>query len=220
MKVCTDSCLFGAWVTEQMKEHEIATALDIGAGTGLLSLMFAQKNTSVIDTIEIDTAAAEQAKENTLLSPWHHRINIINKSLQEFIPIHQYDFIFSNPPFFEDDLQASNSKKNNAKHSTSITLQELISFISIHLTLNGSGAVIIPYHRIDYFQSQLNKLDFYFNKLALVKQTPYHPYFRAMIIFSKTKIEKFERKEIVIHDANRNYTTEFAALLKDYYLKL
>ena len=220
MKVCTDSCLFGAWVTEQMKDHEIANTLDIGTGTGLLSLMFAQKNTSAIDTIEIDTAAAEQAKENTLLSPWHQRINIINQSLQEFIPIHQYDFIFSNPPFFEDDLQALNNQKNKAKHSTALTLQELISFISIHLTLNGSGAVIIPYHRIDYFQSQLNKLDFYFNKLALVKQTPHHPYFRAMIIFSKTKIEKFERKEIVIHDANRNYTTEFAALLKDYYLKL
>jgi len=220
MKVCTDSCLFGAWVTEQLKDNKIATTLDIGTGTGLLSLMFAQKNTSAIDTIEIDAAAAEQAKENTLLSPWHQRINIINQSLQEFIPTHQYDFIFSNPPFFEDDLQALNIKKNKAKHSTALTLQELISFMSTHLNLNGSGAVIIPYHRLDYFQSQLNKLDFYFNKLALVKQTANHPYFRAMILFSRTKIEKYESKEIIIHDANRNYTAEFAVLLKDYYLNL
>lgn len=217
MKVCTDSCLFGAWIAEQSKEKANERVLDIGAGTGLLSLMYAQKSDSKIDAIEIDVDAATQAKENINASSWKNKINVINESLLNFQPAYSYDFIFSNPPFFEDDLISANEQKNRAKHNTSLTLKDLISFISNHLKSDGAGALLIPYHRLDYLKSLLNESDFHIQNLTLVKQTVKHTYFRAMVLFSNNNVIK-DDDDIIIHEDDRKYTQEFINLLKDYYL--
>ena len=217
MKVCTDSCLFGAWIAEHNKEKANERVLDIGAGTGLLSLMYAQKLDSIIDAIEIDIDAANQAKENVNASPWKNKINVINESLLNFHRACSYDFIFSNPPFFEDDLMSANEQKNKAKHNTSLTLKELITFISKHLKSDGAGALLIPYNRLEYLKLLFNKCDFHINHLTLVKQTGKHPYFRAMLLFSKNKVIR-DDDEIIIHEDDRKYTQEFINLLKDYYL--
>lgn len=220
MKVCTDSCLFGAWIAEQNKGKAIESVLDIGAGTGLLSLMYAQKSNTKIDAIEIDIDAATQAIENVNASPWKDKINIINESLLKFHPVHSYDFIFSNPPFFEDDLISSNEQKNNAKHNTSLTLKDLISFISKHLKSDGEGALLIPYHRLDYLKSLLIDCEYNINQVTLVKQTAKHDFFRGMVNFSRKECNEYVSNEIVIKDADGNYTSDFVDLLKAYYLHL
>jgi tRNA1Val (adenine37-N6)-methyltransferase len=220
MKVCTDSCLFGAWIAEQSKEKANERVLDIGGGTGLLSLMYAQKSDSKIDAIEIDIDTATQAKENINASPWKNKINVINQSLLNFRPAHLYDFIFSNPPFFEDDLMSANEQKNTAKHNTSLTLKDLISFISKHLKSDGAGALLIPYHRLEHLKVLLINCDFHINHLTIVKQTDNHSYFRTMVIFSRKQYNEYVSKEIVIKDSNGNYTADFIELLKEYYLKL
>ena len=220
MKVCTDSCLFGAWIAEQNKGKAIESVLDIGAGTGLLSLMYAQKSKPKIDAIEIDIDAATQAIENVNSSAWKDKINIINESLLKFQPAHSYDFIFSNPPFFEDELISSNEQKNNAKHNTSLTLKDLISFISKNLKSVGAGALLIPYHRLNYLKSLLIDCDFHINQHTLVKQTYNHDYFRAMVNFSRKACNEYVNNEIVIKDADGNYTSDFIDLLKEYYLHL
>ena len=117
MKVCTDSCLFGAWVAKNIQNITLEKVLDIGAGTGLLSLMLAQQKDCNIDAIEIDQNASEQAKENIQSTHWKNNIKIINQSLLEFKSDYEYDFIFSNPPFFEDDLLSDDNKKNQASDS-------------------------------------------------------------------------------------------------------
>jgi tRNA1Val (adenine37-N6)-methyltransferase len=220
MKVCTDSCLFGAWIAEQSKEKANERVLDIGAGTGLLSLMYAQKSDSKIDAIEIDIDAAIQAKENINASSWKNKINVINESLLNFQPAYSYDFIFSNPPFFEDDLISANEQKNKAKHNTSLTLKDLISFISNHLNSDGAGALLIPYHRLENLKSLLNEFNFHIHRITLVKQSIKHHYFRAMLNFSGKECNEYVTKEIVIKDSDGNYTDEFIELLKEYYLKL
>ena len=106
MKVCTDACLLGAWTAGRIQnlKLKIKNALDIGTGTGLLSLMLAQKNANVkIDAIEIDEAAAEQAKENFDNSPWKERLNIYHTSIQQFANSTQkkYDIIICNRPFLK-----------------------------------------------------------------------------------------------------------------------
>lgn len=101
MKVTTDGCLFGAWVSEKVRDQksEIRTALDVGSGTGLLSLMFAQKNPSLtIDAIEMDEEAAQQAQENIGSSPWKNNINLVQADARTFQYPQQYDIIISNPP--------------------------------------------------------------------------------------------------------------------------
>jgi len=217
MKVCTDSCLFGAWIVQLIKDREmnVSNALDIGSGTGLLSLMVAQHFNIKIDAIEIDTLAANQAKDNVSISSWPNSINIINTSMQSFNPNIQYDFIFSNPPFFEDDLQSNDESKNAAKHSTTLTLTELINFIKNNSS--GFSAIIIPSHRYDYIESILNNAGLFINEMMFVKQTTKHDYFRAMLLFSKNKSEK-KFTEICIYDENRIYTKSFTELLKEYYL--
>lgn len=100
MKVCTDACLFGAWVANKVQKLKPNSVLDVGAGTGLLSLILAQKTDAIIHAVEIDDEAAKQAEDNFKSSPWSNRIKIINQPVQNIKITGKYDFILSNPPFF------------------------------------------------------------------------------------------------------------------------
>src|SRR5690349_20415880 len=90
MKVTTDACLFGAYVAEKITNLKMGfrdtsiSILDFGTGTGLLSMMIAQKVFCTIDAVEIDPAASQQAKDNVDASPWQHRIQIINQDILKF----------------------------------------------------------------------------------------------------------------------------------------
>jgi len=221
MKVCTDACLFGAWVAEKIRSDiDIKEPLlDIGTGTGLLSLMLAQNTEGHIDAIELDGAAATQASENFEASPWKERIKVYNGRIQDFAPGKKYGLIISNPPFFESDLRSPDKARNAAMHDTTLTLEELIAQIDLHILEDGSAAVLIPFHRTEYLESLLNRHGFFTFQKAIVKQTPTHAHFRTMLIFSKKEREKKE-EEITIHNEERVYTERFTELLKDYYLKL
>src|SRR4026209_2804349 len=113
MKVTTDACLFGAWVAREVESKKLKAdnVLDIGTGTGLLTLMFAQKNTEAsILAIEIDKEAAEQAAENAEASPWKDRIQIVNADVIAFPFNKKYDLIISNPPFYENELRSGSER--------------------------------------------------------------------------------------------------------------
>ena len=104
MKVSTDACILGAWAPLPAS----GSVLDVGAGTGLLSLMIAQREESLqIDGLEIDDDAAKQATENVAASPWADRVSILNADARSFHPSHRYDLIISNPPFFINSLPAA-----------------------------------------------------------------------------------------------------------------
>ena len=221
MKVCTDACLFGAWVASiiQTKKEALSTILDIGTGTGLLSLMLAQKLQDVrINAIEIDAAAAKQAQENFASSPWFERLQIQHASIQEFGGT-QHDFIISNPPFFENDLKSTNTQRNIALHSASLTLEGLLYQIQKHLSSSGSFAVLLPYHRSDYFENLAQQKGLYLQYKVAVKQTPKHPFFRSMLYYA-TVPSTPQLTEIIIKTSEGLYTEEFSRLLKDYYLHL
>jgi tRNA1Val (adenine37-N6)-methyltransferase len=218
MKVCTDACLFGALVANC--PPPTANCLDIGTGTGLLSLMIAQKDTlAKIDAVEIDNAAAEQAKQNFSASPWAERMHVFNTDILSFKPNKKYDNIISNPPFFEDDLKSPDQVKNNAKHDTALSLIELLQIVQMHLNEDGLFAVLLPYHRVNYFIEEADNTGLYLTKQILVKQTGTHDFFRGILFFSKTK-NLLQNTEITIKDNKEKYTTEFTTALKDYYLHL
>jgi tRNA1Val (adenine37-N6)-methyltransferase len=219
MKVCTDACLFGALVADELQHHTIFDILDIGTGTGLLSLMIAQKNNAAIDTVEIDRQAYEQAGKNIQQSNYNESITTFHCSINDFFPDHQYDFIISNPPFFEDDLLSEDKKKNASKHNTALTLKELLNNIERLLNREGFFAILLPYHRSIYFEEESLKLNFHLTKKIVVKQTPKHDYFRAMLIFSRTESATVTNEMTIKNEAG-NYSAEFIELLKDYYLYL
>lgn len=219
MKVCTDACIFGAWVARHIPSA--AHVLDIGSGTGLLSLIYAQENAkAIIDAVEIDPLAARQAIENTKNSLWADRINIHQVAIQQFNSGHQYDLIISNPPFFENDLRSPNVERNNAMHDTSLTLEELSNIIEQYLSPDGSFSVLLPYHRSDYFITLMNNHGLHLNIRLLVKQSLQHDYFRSILCFTKKPVDNVQEEELVIRVGKDIYSEEFIQLLKEYYLYL
>lgn len=222
MKVCTDASLFGAWVADKIEKRATVpnNILDIGAGTGLLSLMLAQKCDTAIDAIEINADAALQATANIKAAPWNNRMRLKQIALQEFTPESKYEIIISNPPFFEFDLRSENDNKNAAKHDSTLTFDELVSFIKKHLHITGMAAVLIPFARYAYFVSLLEGAGLFIQESLAVKQSPTHTPFRWMLIFSHKEITNPPVNELTIKDLNGNYSKEFSFLLKDYYLKL
>jgi tRNA1Val (adenine37-N6)-methyltransferase len=218
MKVCTDSCLFGAWMASQTDIPKDTGMLDIGTGTGLLSLMMAQQHENQIMGIEIDESAAIQASQNVMHSPWKHRIRILNEDVLQFQSDEKFGFIFSNPPFYENSLASPKLQKNIAHHAEALTLKPLLEFISGNLNETGKASLILPYSRLETFSTLAEDLGFNLLKILKVKQTPEHDFFRACIYFGKTATIPTVIEEMYIKSASGIYSGSFRELLKDYYL--
>lgn len=221
MKVCTDACIFGAYVAAILHKRLLQTnsILDIGAGTGLLSLMMAQNTTGSIDAIEIDEVACAQAKQNIAQSPWKDRITILHRDVLTFKTEKKYDYILSNPPFFEGDLKSGNQQKDAAKHDSTLTLEQLLQVIDRHLSPTGIFAVLLPCHRLNYFIELVKKAQYFLSESLLIKHTEAHPFFRGILLFSRAE-SPIEKQELAIKNELGNYTTEFCELMQPYYLHL
>lgn len=218
MKVCTDACILGAWFADKIPAN--SKILDIGSGSGLLMMMLAQKNDSAIDGIEIDPPSFKQLQENIENSKWKNKLTAFHGDARTLSLPRQYDFIITNPPFFENDLPSNEENLNIAKHSKSLTLEELLQVIDRNLTEDGSFGVLLPYHRLDYFTDLCNRNGFWLSGQLLVKQSPRHDYFRAVLHFRRQADSFSPRHELVIQDEKGRYMPEFVELLKDYYLYL
>ena len=220
MKVCTDACLFGAFIADWLQVHPVMVnrVLDVGAGTGLLSLMIAQKNQAVIDAIELDRAAADQARENFTASPWSNRLDVLHSDATQYSADHAYDCIVSNPPFFEEDLRSSDQAKNAAKHDTGLTLDQLAGTVDRNLAVTGTFAVLLPYHRVEHFIKLAGLQNLHLLHQVLVRHTAAHPFFRGILLFGRTNTEP-TKVELVIKNGE-SYSDSFYTLLKDYYLHL
>jgi tRNA1Val (adenine37-N6)-methyltransferase len=219
MKVTTDACLFGALQPSFDKRGNGKKILDIGAGTGLLSLMMAQKNPlAKITGIEIEAKTAEEARKNIAESTFEE-VNIQSIDILDFKTNELFNHIISNPPFHESQLASDNSLKNIAHHSSSLTLKNLFEIINNLLEPDGTASVLIPYYREAEAKYLALANLLYTQKVYHVRQTPGHSIFRSIIFFSKN-ITPQENDEIVIKDANNRYTPEFISLLKPFYLYL
>lgn len=225
MKVTTDACLFGAWVAneDQSEKSEVKSVLDIGAGTGVLSLMYAQKNPlSNIDAIELDGGAYAQAKENIAASPFAERITIIHDDVKKLTSSKKYDSIISNPPFYEKEISSDNEKKNIAHHHLGLLFEELLGIIKGNLSSSGTFYLLLPFKRGEEIKKIILKEDLYVSKIVFVKQSTKHNYFRIMIAGKLSQEDHPETliEEISIWDDQQQYKKEFKELLKDYYLYL
>ena len=221
MKVCTDACILGAWVANKIKSGKInaSSILDIGAGTGLLSLMLAQKSFAKIDAVEIEKNAFSEAEDNFNQSTWNDRLQVFHLDVKNFTPAEKYDFIICNPPFYEDNLLSPTQNKNVAKHDKALSLNELILVIKNLINSPGSFAVLLPYHRVAYLEKLAHENYFFLKEKLLIKPTLQHRYFRAILLFNRTK-DTSVKKELIIKNELGNYSREFVELLKEYYINL
>jgi tRNA1Val (adenine37-N6)-methyltransferase len=214
MKVSTDACLFGAWMARRGIGHR---ALDIGGGTGLLSLMLAQASTLYIDAIELEQDCFEQMKNNIQASPWAERICCLEGDVRHFAFTNKYDFIFSNPPFYEKQLPSSNPSINAAMHSSMLNLKELLQKVSSLLTENGSFAILMPHYRHEELLKTAMAEGLFAQDICLARHSPKHPWYRTMVVFGKTETLANE-SSIDIRDIAGGYSEAFGMLMKEYYL--
>lgn len=230
MKVCTDGCLFGAVIARNLPATSNQTAtgiditsnqniLDIGCGTGLLSLMLAQKTNAVIHAIEISKDASLQARENILSSPWKDRIQVIHADVKAYAFTRQYNLIVSNPPFFAHHLRSPKEGINMARHDESLTYKDLLHIVYQILSPDGCFAVLIPYDQSNGVIQLAINTGLYLHHRISVKQTPDHLHFRSILLFCTKQPLYFIAEELTIKTGNA-YSDEFIILLKDFYLNL
>jgi tRNA1Val (adenine37-N6)-methyltransferase len=214
MKIGTDGVLLGAWTNPEKAE----LILDIGTGTGLLSLMQAQKSTAEINAIEIDLEAVYQAKENLKNSPWAKRISLWNTSIQTYAYMTEdpFDLIISNPPFFNSEK--SETSREVARHQGKLTFEELLRDTATLLRDDGRFCVIIPAESEEQFTSLAAQMNLHKNKICKVYGNPKVNCKRVMLEYSKTKQELIEGSLIIEKNERHDYTSEYLALVKDYML--
>ena len=167
MKVCTDACVFGAWFAG--KELNAKNILDIGSGTGLLMLMIAQKQNANIEGVEIDPSSFQQLQENIEGSKWKENLTAHKGDIRSFESEHEFDFIISNPPFYEKSLKAESHASNLARHSKELNLEELMATIDSLLSKNGSVGILLPYTRSTEFEKLAAQKKFYLVEKLLVR---------------------------------------------------
>lgn len=219
MKIGTDGVLLGAWTPLINNPNAI---LDIGAGTGILSLMLAQRsNAAQIDAIEIDEDAYEQCVENFEASPWGDTLFCFHAGLDEFVddPEDQYDLIISNPPFFAEDFKTDDSQRDMARFQDALPFEELIEAAALLLSENGIFSVIIPYKEEERFVSMCKELDLFPIQITRVKGTPTSDIKRSLLAFTRIAQTPLI-DELVIETARHQYTSEYVELTKDFYLKM
>lgn len=219
MKIGTDGVLLGAWSPLINNPYNV---LDIGAGTGILSLMLAQRSKAEqIDAIEIDEDAYEQCVENFEASPWGDKLFCFHAGLDEFVdePEDEYDLIISNPPFYTDDYKSDNTSRDLARFEDALPFEELIEAAALLLSDNGIFSVIIPHKEEERFVSMCKELDLFPLKITRVKGTPTTEIKRSLLAFCRMEQTPLI-DELVIEISRHNYTPEYIELTKDFYLKM
>jgi tRNA1Val (adenine37-N6)-methyltransferase len=215
MKVNTDSCILGASVDYRNPEK----VLDIGSGTGVLSIMAAQKfPLAHIHGVEVDRIAFEQATENIAKCPWSDRIQLFNNRIQEFLMQGiTYDLILSNPPYFQDHLKSGNPALNVARHNESLQLEELAFAVNKLLSSHGSFYLILPPEPYGKVRSELALYEIFPFHILNIYQKPGNPLYRLIGGFGRLR-KKENKKKFYISDGNGEYSEQFKVLLKEYYL--
>lgn len=221
MKVGTDGVLLGAWTPIDYDPYNI---LDIGGGTGLISLMLAQRcDAEQIDALEIDASAYEQAVDNFENSPWNDRLFCFHTSLDDFmddLEDEEYDLIVSNPPFYSENVSSGDEARDVARQNQSLPFEDLCEAASVLLSQDGILAVIIPYKEEARFVALAIENELFPMKITRVKGTPTTEIKRSLLAFSRNHIPDFPVDEIAIETARHEYTPEYIELTKDFYLKM
>ena len=215
MKVGTDGCLLGAWFDTTNSKR----ILDIGAGTGLISIMAAQRSNAQITGIEIDSTAAGKAIENVNNSPWSNRVTIVNADLNIYTPSEPFDTIVSNPPFFENSLKCDDKQRSLARHSDTLSPEQFFAKANELLTSDGKISIIIPSDNATRWEAEAIIKGFSLQRATAVRTTPKKAAKRTLIEFGRTTCTPI-KSELILEDQPGIYSKEATGLLKDFYLKL
>lgn len=218
MKVGTDGVLLGTWASVK----GAGRILDVGTGTGLIALMAAQRSGAFIDAIDLDADACRQADENVQASPFTGRIRVHHASFASFCASteERYDCILSNPPYFHASLKGPDDQRNTARHTDTLPLEELIGESRHLLTPNGRIALILPADREERLLQIISENSLYPVRQTMVLPTPDAPPKRILIEIASHPVPDFRTETLSIELSRHQYTPDYIALTRDFYLKM
>lgn len=218
MPVSTDGVLLGAWA-DASDCHDI---LDIGCGTGLLSLMLAQRfPRAIITAIDIDETAVKTTKDNVQQSPWQDRVSVLDADATAWEPDHRFEHVVCNPPYFTSGVQASSEQRATARHHDTLSHQALVKAIDRVLVTGGAASLILPVYEGENLIELASGIGLGCRHKVSVKSTPAKPASRLLIRLQKGLDANYrgDSTELVIQEGGK-YTPEFVALTRDFYLKM
>ncbi len=217
MKVGTDGVLLGAW----SRVEGMQRILDVGTGCGLIALMMAQRSSDAkITAIDIDISSAEQAKENVMNSSFCGRIEVKTLSLQQYAATKPaaLDLIVSNPPFFSDSILPPDQRRSGARHSVTLTLDNLLHLSASCLATDGVLSIILPYDKMEDLERLRVTHNYYLKRQTSVYPLPDREPKRFLAELTLTPVDMPEITSLTIESSRHCYTGEFTHLVKDFYL--
>jgi tRNA1Val (adenine37-N6)-methyltransferase len=215
-KVGTDGVLLGA-VADVTNKKRI---LDIGSGSGLITIMLAQRSGAEIVAIEPDKESFAQTCDNVSGCKWKSRIEVVNTDLQNYKPgTGKFDLIVSNPPYFSKSLKNPDPRKSAARHTDSLSSEDLLSGVALLLAEKGIFQVIMPYVEGTVFIAEAQQHGLFCNNILKIRPLPTADIRRLIMTFSREKLKATEKFLTIEHGARYEFTEEYKKLTKDFYLK-
>ena len=222
MKIGTDGILLGAWAQAEQPER----ILDIGTGTGLIALMMAQRfPNAIVDAVEVEPNAAEQAARNFSSSPWPDRLNLHHQTIQSFassgLRNKSYSLIVSNPPWFADSLKSNEIRRNLARHTDSLSHDELLNSVRLLLHSSGRFAVVLPSGDSTSFIHSAHQRNLFCRRQCHVRSKPSLSPHRVLLEFETVPAESpvIPQELIIENEQHHDYTESFRKLTRDFYLR-
>jgi len=215
MKVSTDACLLGAWAKNLAPNH----CLDIGAGSGVLSLMLAQRYpAALIEAVEIEEDCAQQCATNFANSPWHNRLAVHVGDVLDYQPKNKYNLIVSNPPYFDQAVLSSTQKKQWARHQLTLNLENLMAFAAENISADGNFCLILPSET--FFKASLlaKKQNLWLAEKTNIRTLPHKNVSRVLLNFCNKPVD-FIENTILIELEPGVHHPDFKNLLQNFYLK-
>lgn len=215
MKINTDGVVLGAMAGAS----ELDKALDIGAGTGVISLMLAQRFPNMkVDAVEVDPSAAAAARANFASSPFSERLQLIGSSFQEYgkrLSLVKYDLIVTNPPFFLNSLKNPDHQKKLARHAEAGFFEDLIRFVQEQLSQKGEFWLILPSEAALQTQDLALAAGLHLNQRIEIKSFADDYPHRQVLVFSR-QLKKKDTAALIIYEAQKTYSEAYKSLLRDF----
>lgn len=215
MKVGTDAMLLGSWA----EPPETGQMLDIGTGCGVLALMMAQRSQGNIDAIDLDEASSEEAENNFRQSPWASRLRVIRTDIREYArekPAY-YDFIISNPPFFNRSLKSHQKQRNMARHELCLNYRELAETVVHMLTPGGRFSMVATVDGTAQFRKEAISRALHPSGFLRVRSRPGTDTLRIISEWSFRLIPDIQTDMLTIMNGEGTYTEDYLALTRDYH---
>lgn len=228
MKVGTDALLLGAWCPVPAR----GLCLDIGTGSGLLALMLAQRTAGSavhIDAVELDPAAALQAQSNVAASPWPTRIRVLERDILTYPGSTDhasaaiaggYQLIVSNPPYFEQSLASADAKRQQARHTDSLSFADLLDVAARLAAPEAQFALVLPLAAAQRVRQLAPNYGWFLECWQPLQMTPTKPVSRALLLLNRrADSQARELTAWTVRASDGDYSAQYRLLLKDFYLR-